>query len=62
MHPAPQLTARIGRVVGDIFHVDEIGVDAVTAQVLPKRLEEIPGAPVVLPAPTVSLEPGMSHA
>ncbi len=44
MHPVPELVARIGRVVGDVFHVDEIGVDAVAAQVLPERIEEILGA------------------
>jgi len=43
MHPAPQVVARIGRLVGDVFHVGRVGIDAVAAQVLPQRRTEIVG-------------------
>ena len=44
MHPAPQMVAGIGGLVGDVFHVGGVGVDAVAAKVLPQRVEEILGA------------------
>jgi hypothetical protein len=42
-HPAPQVVARIGGLVGDVFHVGGVGIDAVAAQVLPQRVEELRG-------------------
>jgi hypothetical protein len=44
MHPAPQVVARIGRFVGDVFHVGRISIDAVAAQILPQRRAEVVGA------------------
>ncbi len=43
-HPAPQVTARIGRLVGDVLHVGRIGIDTVAAQIRPQRGAEVVGA------------------